>query len=280
MALTLGITMSLLFAFLLLVNNSQKTSRAYKFQQTQLKKLVKSFQQDTVNLVKDWQLQEQHNISIRPDDPNYRKAGPQETLAVVIFSDFECPMCRATAAFFKQKVQPMFDGYVRIIYKHYPFNSECNPTTKSRMHPYACRAAAVAEAARIQGGNDAFWRAHDWLFAHQSKFAALEADTGLRALAHTLKLDPDQLIENVKSDAVAKRIAEDAEVGKQIGVDRTPMVFISGKPIHSLAVRDENFWRDIAKIYWRSIHKKPPPNVEKLLTGTTNNSESRKTNSK
>jgi hypothetical protein len=71
-------------------------------------------------------------------------------IAIVEFSDFECPFCGA----FSREILPTLDrdyirpGKVKLIFRHLPL----------QIHPFAVRAAQAAECAEQQGR---FWPLHD-----------------------------------------------------------------------------------------------------------------------
>ena len=112
-------------------------------------------------------------IPARPDDVARGPADAAHT--VVVFSDFECIRCREFAAFFRQKIELNERLSVRIVFKHYPLNPECNPHARRMTHPNACAAARAAEAARLIGGNEGFWRMHDQLFLAENQRTLVQA---------------------------------------------------------------------------------------------------------
>ena len=119
------------------------------------------------------------DVSIDEDDP---RLGPAEVpVHLVVFSDFQCPACRAFAQR-TQYLRDQFPGKLAIIFKHYPLGTGCNRAVRINRHPQACQAAWAAEAASLQGK---FWPFHDSLFA--SNLDASE-DT-IRWLAEEAELD-------------------------------------------------------------------------------------------
>ncbi len=188
---------------------------------------------------------EKHTIEFRNDDPVRHRASHVPTL--VVWSDFECGSCRKFAGDFEASYHDDFKGRLQVVYKHYPLSSDCNPYAKIRAHPHACDAAKLSEAIRIVGGNDKFWEAHDIFFAAGKTLGQLDA----HALASQLGLDADRLIEAMNSDEVAKRIAEDVEQAKRLGVRSTPTVFVNGRLINSWARTLDDFWKGLGALYNR-----------------------------
>jgi protein-disulfide isomerase/uncharacterized membrane protein len=162
-------------------------------------------------------------LPIRPDDPV--RGNPAAPHTAVVFSDFQCPACRGFAEFFDSQVLPAMGDRLRIVYKHFPLEPECNPLLPQVVHDQACEAADVAEAARSLGGSDAFWKMHDRLFATQdglgqAPWARLATETGL---------DPARISELAASRAFRDRIREDADLGARLDIQSTPTVFLDGK---------------------------------------------------
>lgn len=162
-------------------------------------------------------------IPIRPDDPS--RGNPSAPHTAVVFSDFQCPACRGFAELFESQVLPSLGDRVRIVYKHFPLEPECNPLLPQTVHAQACEAADVAEAARSIGGSDAFWKMHDRLFANQAGLG----EAPWTRLATEAGLDPDRIAELAASRAFRDRIREDAELGARLQVQSTPTVFLDGK---------------------------------------------------
>lgn len=162
-------------------------------------------------------------IPIRPDDP--ARGNPSAPHTAVVFSDFQCPACRGFADFFESQVLPALGDRLRIVYKHFPLEPECNPLLPQTVHPQACEAADVAEAARSVGGSDAFWKMHDLLFANQDALG----QAPWQRLAAEAGLDPARLAELAASRAFRNRIREDAELGARLQIQSTPTVFLDGR---------------------------------------------------
>ena len=109
---------------------------------------INRLKSDTDMLVHHWQYSKRHSMAIRPDDPaRGGRRGQAAPLTAVVYSDFECPSCQRLAVFLITKVEPLFEGDLRVVFKHFPLNSDCNPQTTVRTHLHACAAATIAEAA-------------------------------------------------------------------------------------------------------------------------------------
>jgi protein-disulfide isomerase/uncharacterized membrane protein len=256
---TLGVMLAVAYgdygySGLLRVKQVERTLRGYE------QALVR-IQRDAPRLIKNWKLAREQPITIRPDDPIRTAAQPGRTvLDVVVFSDFQCPSCSRFAPFLEKQVQPLFDQRLKVVFKHYPIDRECNPHVSATLHKHACERARIAEAARLLGGNNAFWRAHDLLFAHQRN----ASETGIDAteIAHELGLDTNDLLETMHSAEVTSRIDADAALARTCGVRGTPAVFVRRKRIDALAVNALAFWDALADQFWKEIGEPRPPSAE------------------
>ena len=158
-----------------------------------------------------------------PADGNHSRGNPNATVTIVEFSDFECGHCAA----FHQSIEDVLrrgDQSVRVVFRHFPLDSACNPKVPSRMHPQACLAAVAAECAAEQGK---FWQYHNLLFDNQQH---LEREF-LLAYANRLGLDAGRFTSCLGSEAAQARVERDASAGAQLGIDSTPTLFINGRTI-------------------------------------------------
>jgi protein-disulfide isomerase len=156
----------------------------------------------------------------RPD-PNRRYSvttdgapavGPADAeVAVVAFSDFQCPFCSRAVPTLEQ-VEEAYGDPVRIVFKHLPLS----------MHPKAPAAHAAAEAAHRQGK---FWEMHDRIFADQRSMSPER----YVEYATEIGLDIDQFNADVASAEVKKRIEADTSEAARLNVRGTPAFFINGK---------------------------------------------------
>ncbi len=204
---------------------------------------IKKVQESASTLYALYEANPKVNIPIRPDDP-IKNARTGKLLAVV-FSDFGCPHCRQFAKYMSETVEPMFGDSLKVVFKHYPASNKCNKYLKTPMHPGACPAAMAAEAARKLGGSDAFWKAHDLLFAASKKQRNSGEYYGW--LARELGFDPVEFAKTMTSDEVRERIAEDIDVASAIKMRGTPSLYVSGRLVPSFARREAIYWEEVKR---------------------------------
>jgi Na+/H+ antiporter NhaA len=137
--------------------------------------------------------------------------GPEDAVVTIVeYGDFQCPYCgRAEPSVRKL----LADVEVRFVWRHLPL---------TEVHPLAQLAAEASEAAATQG---AFWQVHDAMLAHQDMLE----EPDLVALATSLGLDSDRLVEALHSRRFAARVAEDVRTADASGVAGTPTFFINGQ---------------------------------------------------
>ena len=172
-------------------------------------------------------------LVLREDDPALGPANAPHT--VVMFGDFQCAHCAQTDRILRQ-VQEKLDNRFRLVFKHFPLNRACNAAMDEGKagHAFGCLAAEAAEAARRLGGNEAFWKMHDALYENQRKldekpYTRLAQELGLDAAA----------FENLLADAATRRrIEQDAAVGKAVGVQGTPAVFLDRRRVDLDVIND------------------------------------------
>lgn len=133
-------------------------------------------------------------------------------LTVVEFSDLQCPYCAQLAPTLDSLART-YPGEVKVVFKHFPLS----------FHEKAPEAAAAAMAAGRQG------KFFEFRYRVAPHFARL-GDSLYLELARDLNLD----LEKFKADKALTPETEavidaDMELGRKVGVEGTPTVFVNGK---------------------------------------------------
>ena len=152
----------------------------------------------------------------------YRRGPERAAIRIVAFTGYQCPECQR----FEHEVDRLLEERDDLSFsvKHFPINPDCNPHVSRAMHTNACWAARAAEAAGILGGEEGFWRMHDWLVEQQGGFTDAVLNRQLRELGY----DPREFIRIMMSDETLRLVREDADEAVSLGLAYTPMVFING----------------------------------------------------
>ena len=150
------------------------------------------------------------------------KGASSARVAVVEYSDFECPFCARFALDTLPKLTARYvdNGKVLFVFRNFPLES---------IHPMAESAAEAAECARRQ---DHFWQLHDSLYAAQgrlSRAAVLES-------ARTEGLDITDFERCIGGEGAAL-VQSDVVSGKEIGVNGTPTFFIGSLETDGVRVK-------------------------------------------
>jgi protein-disulfide isomerase len=134
-------------------------------------------------------------------------------VAVVAFSDFQCPFCARFATTTLKDIEAKYvsTGKVLLAYRHTPLTA---------IHPVAVRAAEAAECAGEQGR---FWEMHDLLYANNKQLAPKLLGT----LASSLNIDTGKYRACMDGDT-RRKVRGDMALSDQLSIRSTP-VFMVGR---------------------------------------------------
>jgi protein-disulfide isomerase len=185
----------------------------------------KDYDKDYAAEYMKFMIQPKLDIPIMPDDPIRGPVDAPHT--VVVFSDFQCPFCRVIASMLQER-STEFPNKFRVVFKHFPMNTKCNDYVKNTLHSASCAAAVTAEAARILGGPDMFWKMHDELFRDQAAFAR-NPEEYVKQACQKLGLSNEEVWKKIKTYAIWEPIRVDEGQGNAVGVNSTPTLFFDGR---------------------------------------------------
>jgi protein-disulfide isomerase len=137
-------------------------------------------------------------------------------VAIIEYSDFECPFCGV----FARETLPVIEaelistGKATLYFKHFPLTA---------IHPQAFAAAEVAECA-ARGGR--FWQVHDFLFSTP------KLDVASVVRAH----EGDSSFKGCRDGQSKERVASDIADAKALGISSTP-TFLIGRVLADGRVR-------------------------------------------
>ena len=143
---------------------------------------------------------------------NYSVGRKDANVAIVEFSDFQCPACGSAHPIIKRITQE-YEDKILFVYRHFPIITA---------HKYALKAAEAAEAAGEQGK---FWEYHDLLFENQESLKTQD----LKRYAQELELDTAKFNEALDSGKFKDKVTTDMDDGEKLGVSSTPTFFINGQ---------------------------------------------------
>jgi protein-disulfide isomerase len=147
-----------------------------------------------------------------PDRPTLGHGSVQ----VVVFSDFQCPACAATAPLLRGLAD---GGSITLTYRFFPLTS---------IHTNALAAARAAAAAELQGR---FWEFHDRLFAGQATWADMDGPSAgewFTSAARDSGLDVERWRQEMGSGRIANLVDADLREATDLRLRGTPSIFIDG----------------------------------------------------
>lgn len=154
--------------------------------------------------------------------------GPEQAkVTVAVFSDFQCPACKAAEPLLQQ-VGTTYPDKVKMVFHHFPLTA---------IHHYAMLAAQAAQVAQEQGK---FWEFHDKLFETQETWSALKTEAEVlekfTEFAVELGIDKQVFQERIQTDQVKQYIANDIALGNSLSVNATPTIYINGQKVNNAAL--------------------------------------------
>ena len=156
--------------------------------------------------------------------------GSSKAPVIVEFSDFQCPFCKRETDILEKEVLQETHDSVRLEYRYFPLST----------HAWAMEAAEVAACAQSERP-ESFWVVHDFLFQHQSTLAAGHVYSEVRTFlsSTTTSLDLYKLDSCVSNHDQAGTVKTDQALGRSLGIQATPTLFIDGIMLKGLRTADQ-----------------------------------------
>jgi protein-disulfide isomerase len=134
-------------------------------------------------------------------------------IAIVVFSDFECPYCARVGSIIDQ-IRQQYPKEVKSVFKHFPLPN----------HKHALAAAKASIAADAQGK---FWEFHDQLFKNYSQLN----DQKIEEIRIDLGLDKARFHKVMEAPQTMQKIVKDRQEGEAAEVRGTPTIFVNGRMV-------------------------------------------------
>ena len=143
--------------------------------------------------------------------------GPAKgTVTIVEFSDMQCPHCKEIVP----KIEALLtqEPGAHFVFQNFPLPG----------HDWAAKAAGYVDCIGRES-NDAVWKFIQKTFDQQESINAANADEKLKAITTESGANAEAVSAcSVKSDTIA-RIEASVALGKSVGVNGTPSVFVDGR---------------------------------------------------
>jgi len=139
---------------------------------------------------------------------------------LVEFADFQCPHCKAAQPIAQKLIHDFPNA--RYVFQPFPLVN---------VHPEAFKAADYGDCVTRLGGNAAFFKFADSVFANQD---ALAQDGGTKTLNDAVTaagLDPAKVAACADSPAGKAAVQADLKLANKLDVNETPTLFVDGRPV-------------------------------------------------
>ncbi len=138
-------------------------------------------------------------------DADKVKGNPDAKIALIEYSDLECPFCQSFHTTAQQALSE-YPNDLKWVYRHFPLS----------FHPDAMPRALASECVAEQLGNDGFWAFIDEIFADSTM------KTGTQQVAEKLGYDFAAIDTCVKEARFEDKINEQAQAAQAANVTGTP----------------------------------------------------------
>ncbi|MBC7539076.1 MAG: thioredoxin domain-containing protein [Bacteriovorax sp.] len=152
---------------------------------------------------------------------------PNAPIKMVIFSDFECPSCKALSEQIP-KLMSRYEGKIDIQYFFYPLDNSCNPSMQRPLHQYACKAAYAASCMPLVD----FAKTHDEIFQNQEKFEEGFLDKYVKS---------NNLESCIADPKTKERVVTLIKAADPFNVRSTPSYLINGAKIEGAIPLDQMY---------------------------------------
>jgi len=208
------VLMAALFPLSCFSAETEDRLRAIELKQDSILSLLKvvAEQSEFVALRVGWKPPADTAPKVIPVGESFSTGPANAVVTLVEFSDFQCPYCARLSPIL-DSVAKAYPRDVRVVFKHFPLS----------FHAQARAAAAAAIAAGRQG------KFFEFRSRVMPQFRNL-TDSLYLAVAKDLKLDMARFKRDMMlTDEVNAELDADIELGRTIGVEGTPTVFVNGR---------------------------------------------------
>ncbi len=145
--------------------------------------------------------------------------GPANAPVLVVeFSDLQCPHCKEANPTIERLVNE--DQNVRFVFQNFPLPN----------HNWAEKAAQYADCVG-RASNQAFWKFVDAVFAAQEQITPENADENLTKMADASGVKGSDIAACAAKPDTESRVEESVKLGKALGVNSTPTLYVNGRPV-------------------------------------------------
>ncbi len=159
--------------------------------------------------------------------------GPAKApVTIVEFSDLQCPHCKEA----QPKIETLLtsEPNVRLVFQNFPLP----------MHDWANKAADYADCVG-RSSNDAFWKFIQGVYDAQADITEANADDKLKAIADASGAKSAEIAVCAAKPETQTRVEKSLALGKEVGVNSTPTIFINGRKVASLGTLPDEVFKSL-----------------------------------
>jgi protein-disulfide isomerase len=146
------------------------------------------------------------------------KGPAKASVTIVEFSDMQCPHCQKASPVIEQLLAQEPEAH--FVFQNFPLPA----------HNWAEKAAAYVDCVG-RASNDAVWKFIQKTFDEQANITEANVDEKLKAIATASGANGDEIATcSAKPDTKA-RVEASVALGKSVGVNGTPTLFINGRSV-------------------------------------------------
>jgi protein-disulfide isomerase len=153
------------------------------------------------------------------------KGPAKAAVTIVEFSDMQCPHCAKAAPAIEQLLAQ--EPEVHFVFQNFPLP----------LHNWAEKAADYVDCVG-RAGNDAVWAFIQKTFEEQGNITEANADEKLKAIATASGANAGEVAACAAKPETKARVDASIALGKVVGVNSTPTVFINGRSLPGAAPVD------------------------------------------
>jgi protein-disulfide isomerase len=154
--------------------------------------------------------------------------GPADSKVLIVeFSDLQCPHCK--------QAQPIVEKLLsdapkaRFVFQNFPLPS----------HDWAMKAAEYADCVG-RASSDAFWKFVQKTYDEQSNITSSNVDEKLTGIANDSGVKGGDIAACAAKPETEARVEHSLALGKEVGVNGTPTLFINGRRVGNLGIPAES----------------------------------------
>jgi protein-disulfide isomerase len=142
-------------------------------------------------------------------------------LNLVVFGDFECPVCQKEEQDLRKNIPAAFGEKVHVMFYDFPLTS---------IHPWAMK-GSLAGRCVYRNGEKAFWDYHDWIYSKQQTVTLENFGAKIDEFAKEKGLDSGKIDACLADKSIAAEVEKTVGLGHQLEISATPTLFINGRKI-------------------------------------------------